>query len=132
MLINLLLFIVSIVLSLFVATLAIIYTHISLLLIGIKKKSLKWTIDQLSIYYLKCAISTDQTGATVSMYLMNDFFIFPEGHRFGNPDETASYVFGRNKLDNTLYPFGLKIANVLNWIDKRHVEKAVANEEGNL
>lgn len=74
-------------------------------------------------------MSGDQTGGVIGMYLFNDALIHPKGHRFGNPDETVSYVLGKNKLQKTIYPFGLFWTKVLHWIDENHVEKAVESKQ---
>ena len=80
----------------------------------------------LSDYFWICALSIDQTGNAICMHLFNDLLIKANGHRFGNPDETVSYVLGMNKKTDTLYLLGRMLADVLGWIDKNHVEKAAA------
>jgi len=83
----------------------------------------------LSHYFWVCALSIDQTGNAICMHLFNDLLIKPKGHRFGNPDETVSYVLGMNKKTDTLYLLGRMLSDILGWIDKNHVEKAAAKEQ---
>jgi tetrahydromethanopterin S-methyltransferase subunit G len=89
---------------------------------------------ELAQYLYDSALSYDQTGAMVCSKWFNDWFVKPNGHRFGNPDETASHVFGKNLKQDTLYLFGYFIAYIINAVaalmgDVHHVEKAANNEQ---
>jgi hypothetical protein len=83
---------------------------------------LKWS--RLNEYALGIALSLDQMGNVVLANLMNDFLIKKEGYKFGNPDDTISAVLGINKYNGTLKKLGLFFANLLNKLDRHHVEKA--------
>jgi hypothetical protein len=101
-----------------------------------------WSIVRLLVsgksiaaYFYQIAFSLDQTGNTICQHFFNDLFIKPNGHRFGNPDETVSHVLGVNKKNGTLYPLGWFLAYLVNGIaalffkDFHHVEKAASNEQ---
>lgn len=77
-----------------------------------------------SHYFWLCAKSIDMTGGVICAPLFNDLLIKPNGHRFGNPKQTVSYVLGKNKETSTLYLLGRILSDVLGWIDLNHVEKA--------
>lgn len=79
---------------------------------------------RLGYYFWLLALSIDQLGNAVCMHLFNDLLIKPDGHRFGNPNETVSHVLGKNKETDTLYLLGRILSDVLGWIDQNHVEKA--------
>ncbi len=89
---------------------AIIYTLIRAIFKGLKD----W-------FYI-IAISIDQLGNVVGMHLFNDIMVKPNGHRFGNPDETISLVLAMNKKQGTLYPIGRALGWLLNKIDDGHLE----------
>lgn len=75
------------------------------------------------------AIAIDQLGNVWCKHLFNDIMIHPDGHRFGDPNETVSHVLGKNKEKNTLYFTGKGLAWMLNKIEKNHVENAVINKQ---
>lgn len=79
---------------------------------------------RLGYYFWLLALSIDQVGNVVCMHLFNDLLIKPNGHRFGNPNETVSHVLGINKEKKTLYLIGRILSDILGLIDKNHVEKA--------
>ena len=77
-------------------------------------------------YYMKIDISNDQHGNVVGQYVFNLVLIKSKSKAlFGNPDETISSVLGKNKRDNTLTWLGRKIADILDRLEKNHVEKAI-------
>lgn len=84
-----------------------------------------WSTTNLSKYFLDSALSIDKTGSIWCQYLFNDIMVKPDGYRHGASDaDTASKVFGKNKQFGKQYNIGEFVANVLNRIDKNHVEKA--------
>ena len=85
----------------------------------------KLSIRKLSGYFKAIAISIDQLGNVVMANLMNDTLIKDDGHKFGDPDETISMVLGLNKKEKSLTNIGINIADILNKIEKDHVEKAI-------
>ena len=87
--------------------------------------------ERLNSYAKTIALSIDQLGNVVLSNLFNDILIKNEGYKFGDEDETISKVLGANKESNTLTKLGRWLADVLNWIDKDHVEKAFYLKERN-
>ena len=85
----------------------------------------KLSIRKLSGYFKAIAISIDQLGNVVMANLMNDTLIKDNGHKFGDPDETISMVLGLNKREKSLTNMGIRIADILNKIEKDHVDKAI-------
>lgn len=77
------------------------------------------------------AYSIDQFGNVACQHLFNDVLRTTSGHKFGDADETVSYVLGKNKETNTLTKMGWWFTNLLNKLDAEHVEKAVEWEEAN-
>lgn len=70
------------------------------------------------------AILIDQAGNVIFGSLFNDIFITKDGYKFGDRRETVSRVLGINKRHKTLSKAGQLLADILNWIDENHVEKA--------
>lgn len=87
------------------------------------------SIKKLGRYWFVMAISVDQLGNVVLGTMFNDIMITKYGHKFGDEDQTVSMVLGVNKAMGTLTKFGKFIADVLNFIDKNHVEKAIEGNE---
>ncbi len=87
------------------------------------------TWKKFNDYFYHIAFSIDQTGNVFCQYLFNDFLIKKGGYQFGNPDETVSYILGRNKALNALTWFGKFICWILDKIQKNHVENAAKNEQ---
>jgi len=77
-----------------------------------------------SKYHLNIGITFDQSGGVLGGPLFNLILRKKGGHKFGNPDETISFVLGQNKASGHLTAFGRWCANKLNQIDPKHVEKA--------
>lgn len=75
-------------------------------------------------YFLNIAISYDQLGGAVLGPLFNLLLRKKGGYDFGDPDVTISAGLGRNKKLNKLTLLGRGLADLLNWIDPDHVEKA--------
>ena len=78
----------------------------------------------LSNTALAIATAIDILGNVVCRDLLNDTLITPNGYRFGKQGETISSVLGKNKARRTLTKQGQKLTDALNWLDKKHVEKA--------
>lgn len=129
MLTNLLLVIIARVLIAIIGSISIVYTHIRLIIGGIKIKSWKWTTTKLSEYYWEGAVSIDITGAIIGKYFFNDTMIHPDGVRItGTKRKTLSYYMGVNKLKGKMYGWGLFWSKVLHLIDKNHVEDAAKKD----
>lgn len=76
-------------------------------------------------YLFNVALSIDQLGNAVCAPLFNKVLINEHHYKFGNPDDTVSYVLGVNKQFNNLSKTGQKLDNVLNRIDPGHTDMAV-------
>ena len=76
------------------------------------------------------AIAKDQTSNVYVQFYFNLFMLKKtSSDLFGNPDETISSVFGKNKRSGKLTKFGNFWANWLNKIDPGHVENAIEDDE---
>ena len=79
-------------------------------------------------YFITVALSIDQTMNVVMSPLFNWILRKKNGFEFGNPDQTISYVIGRNYIDGTLTKFGSFWRLFLDTIEKDHCINAVINE----
>jgi hypothetical protein len=70
------------------------------------------------------ALAKDKFGNVLIKYPANRLLIKKGGYKFGYHKETISKVLGINKREKTLTLLGKLIANILNKIDKNHVEDA--------
>lgn len=87
------------------------------------------TIDSLikgefNSWQKELALTKDKFGNVLIKYPANRLLIKKGGYQFGNYRETISKVLGKNKETNTLTKFGKLVANILNKLDKNHVENA--------
>ena len=114
--INLLLLILSVVLFLFFGSIGFIYSILHRLLRSVGN------------YFWQIAVAIDELGNTVCQDLFNNIMRKRGGHRFGNSNETVSYVLGVLKQEDKLLPIGRVVSWLLNKIDKHHVEDAVKNK----
>lgn len=119
-----------------VAILAIPYTWIKAIVIGIKQRSIKAYWSTMWQWCYKSSWGLDQAGSPLLSHLGNDLMIKPNGERLGSPDKTLSYYFGVNKLKGTLYWFGLLWAYTVDLValffgDVNHVEKAAKADQFN-
>lgn len=87
--------------------------------------TIKLSISRLSHYLLTIALSIDQMGNVILAPLFNKIMIKRNGYKFGDEDETISYVLGRNQITETLSKCGNLLANLLDWIDPNHCAKTV-------
>lgn len=87
--------------------------------------TLKLSLARLSHYFLTIALSIDQMGNVILAPLFNKIMIKRNGYKFGDEDETISYVLGRNQITETLSKCGNLLANLLDWIDPNHCAKTV-------
>ena len=112
--INFLLLLIAIALFLIFGTIGFIYSIIWRLL------------RSLSKYFWQIAIAIDELGNTICQDLFNNIMRAEGGHRFGNSDETISFVLGKLKEEEKLLPIGKALAWVLNKIDENHVEDSAS------
>jgi hypothetical protein len=91
-------------------------------------------LQYLDRLFYAMAVSIDQLGNVTCQHLFNLTLIKNDdrAHKFGDPDETISYVLGFNKRIGALSRFGYVIAAILNLIDADHVEKALREEDEKL
>lgn len=118
--VNLLLLLVAVVLSVIIFPAAIVYT-LTLALLQAKPGKI---IGYLSQFALSMSLSIDQLGNTICRDLLNKCLRKPGGYDFGNYQETISRVLGKNKALGTLTSPGRGLSNLLNSIDRDHVERA--------
>lgn len=78
------------------------------------------------------AVSIDKLGNVVLQYPLNKWFITESGYKFGNYENTISYVLGYNKINGGLRYPGIFLCAVLNTLDKNHVENAVTIKKDEL
>lgn len=101
-----------------------IFNFIGLITIIFKNRTVKNKV------FKDLAISKDQLSNVYCQFCFNKWMLKKESvHLFGNPDETISSVFGKNKRDNTLNKFGLYWANWLNKREANHVELSIEDDE---
>lgn len=114
--INFLLLILSMILFIILAPISFVYSVIYRM------------TKSASFYFWQIAVAIDELGNTVCQDLFNGVMRKSGGHKFGNSDETVSYVLGVLKSQDKLLPIGRMISWLLNKIDKYHVEDAVKNK----
>jgi hypothetical protein len=72
-------------------------------------------------------IGIDQIGNVLLSPFLNKFCLIKDkgATKFGRITETISYVLAVNYFTNNLTPFGLWLVNILEYIDKNHMEKSL-------
>jgi hypothetical protein len=118
---GLLLFVVSLLLTIPLTILAFIWNPVYFIV------SIKWQsgFNTLGDYFRKLAVSVDQFGNASTATILNFLLIKRNGIKFGDIDFTVSYILGRNYFHGTLSLFGRFIVWLLDLIDKEHVQNAV-------
>ena len=121
---------------LFVALLAVPYTYIKAIVRGIKARSFRVYWETILDWAYMSCWGLDQAGSPLLSHLGNDLMVKPNGKRIGSPDKTLSHYFGVNKINGTLYWFGLFWAYLIDLValffnDRNHVEKAANAEQFN-
>jgi hypothetical protein len=71
------------------------------------------------------ALSIDQTGNTIGAPVFNKWLVKEKVYQFGDPDDTISYVLGKNEAVSNLTKLGKGIVWILNFIDPGHTQMAV-------
>lgn len=108
-LMGVLLFVISVILTILTVPVAII--------IGTIFTVFKWNFGE---YYLQMATSIDQLGNVALQHITNYLCITDVGYPFGDRDETISSVLGKNQRDGTLTNFGKFIVRLLDFLDPNH------------
>ena len=81
-------------------------------------------------YFFLIALSIDQLGNVICGPLMNCIFIKTTSYyQFGNPDDTISYVLGRNKQIDNLTNTAKVLDAILDFIDPGHTDMAVVRAQ---
>lgn len=94
------------------------------LAVALSRGSLSKVLGYLSVSALSTALAIDIMGNVMCRDLLNRVMRKREGYPFGGQGETISRVLGKNKAADTLTDLGRALANLLNWMDKRHVEES--------
>lgn len=115
---------------------AVPYTWIKAIVIGIKQRSFKAYWSTMWQWCYKAAWGLDQAGSPLLKHLGNDTLIKPNGIRMGSPDKTLSYYFGINKVNDSLYTFGWVWVYIIDLVallfgDLNHTDKAAKAEQFN-
>lgn len=71
-------------------------------------------------------VSIDQTVQVILAPILNKIFDVSEEHKFGNPDETLSSVFGKNMQRCKACNW---VCRLLHKIDPNHCEKSIEHDE---
>jgi 8-oxo-dGTP diphosphatase len=85
-------------------------------------------IKEVDLHYFTMAVANDQYGNVFLAPIMNRWFITKNGYKFGNPDETISFVIAINFALGELRPRGLDLYILLEKIDKGHAVKSIEKE----
>lgn len=85
-----------------------------------------YALSSKNKYFKRIAKSLDQLGNVIGGPLLNTTLIKQcSKDRFGSEDETISSVLGKNKLSGCLTNAGMALSNILDRLDKNHVEKSI-------
>lgn len=125
LLIAFLLWVVSIILKWVVTIIGLIFMPAYYLLALI----FGWSRPVLWEWFYNMALSNDQHAACVNATTLQVFTTKRGAFYFGDPDDTASYVYGRNYYRQKNNALGRGIVWILNKVDKDHVIKAVNNKK---
>lgn len=88
----------------------------------------RYVLNYLSQSALSLALSIDLMGNVICKDAFNATMRKQGGYGFGQYNETISSVLGKNKALGTLTDFGRLVANLLNFFDPGHVERAANND----
>lgn len=79
----------------------------------------------LSQFFYTLAVSIDQLWNTFARYLLDDVMITKDWYKFGNEDDTVSYVLWINWKYWTLTRHGKFLCRLLSVIDPGHCMKSI-------
>lgn len=119
--INILLFFISIFLLSTIGTLGLIYT----LIYSVLNFKILNIINYWGDILYSINVGIDQIGNVLLGTFLNEFALIDKGYDFGKVDQTISHVIAINYFNNNLTKFGLFIAYVLEKIDKGHLEDSL-------
>lgn len=124
LLIAFLLFITSLVLKYVVGAISVVFVPLYYLI------TFKWKKGafKLADWLYNIALSNDQHGNVVNAETLQIIFTKKGGEKFGNPDDTVSYVLAKNKYQLRLNKLGKAMGWLLDKIDHSgggHLYKAI-------
>ena len=88
----------------------------------------KWRRPTLWLWFYNMALSNDQHAACVNATSLQICTTKRGAFKFGDPDDTASYVYGRNYYIDKNNVVGRAIVWMLDKIDPDHCTKAINNK----
>lgn len=112
-LINLVLFIVSIILAVLLFIPSVIHAIYDAIRFGSLQR-------RINYYFLSSAVAIDIMCNTAFSNLLNGWFLMKGGYHFGKRGETVSSALGKNQLLNKLTYLGKGLASILDLIQKDH------------
>lgn len=124
LLINLILWIVSIILKWIVGAVSIVINLIYYI-VTFKKSG----PEKLADYFYNRALSNDQHGNACYPRTFEVITKRNGGEPYGNPDDTISYVLARNKYKGKLHFGGRLLAGILEAIDPGHMYDSIENKK---
>ena len=123
---GILLFLVAIISTFLVGSLSLVFSIVYYLV------TLKWKTGSkiINAWFYKLALSVDQLGNVLCSAPFNLILIKSYGSmRFGDEDDTISYVLAINNRKDTLTGVGRFFGNLLNLLDNDHLNKAIENKK---
>ncbi len=93
--------------------------------INLYKRRWKFSFKRLDQQFLSIATSVDASGNVICKDLFNLVLIKKSGYQFGGRKETISSVLGKNQRDGTLSKLGVKVCDVLDWLDEEHCFRSI-------
>ena len=94
------------------------------LILCVLRMSARKALGYLSNTAFSISLSIDLLANVICRDLFNFFLIHAGGYPFGNNRETISRVLGLNKRLGALTDLGRALANLLDFIDPNHTERA--------
>jgi len=90
----------------------------------------KWKtgLEELSLWFYNMALSNDQHGGCVNSKTLDLFMSKRGAEKYGNPDDTVSYILARNKHKSKNSNIGVIIGKLLDKIEHNHLDKAIESK----
>ncbi|MBC7864434.1 MAG: hypothetical protein IAF38_15780 [Bacteroidia bacterium] len=116
-LLGILLLVVAVILLIITGPLGVIFG----LLNGLVSRGLHGIGD----FCYKVTVAIDHLGNVIMQELFNLLWIKRNGYKFGDPKETISSVLGKNLETETLKPFGILMARMLEHFERGHLQNSI-------
>lgn len=118
---GIILFIVALILTSLVSIISIVISPVYYFV------TFKWWTGlwQLNYWFRQMALAIDQFGNVSCGITLQLLLTKKGGNKFGDEDDTVSYVLGRNYYKGKLTWLGRVIVKVLNLLEKNHVTIAI-------